>query len=178
MFLVSVSRCVIFCGQSQGSGALLAGERDGASGAMPAGGAQLARRAFVRLLISTAVAYAVAVNLTQRSTDQEVGQAFRKVVKKVHPDKGGSVADMQRLQEAKQSWESAKDNARRGRRPGQAERGQGGQPQNHPEPGAGELADPREARLGPEYRLGNPVECGAFFWRAPRMRGAHKCGPH
>ena len=40
--------------------------------------------------------------------------AFRSVVKKVHPDKGGAVADAQRLQQARKEWQDAKSKASAG----------------------------------------------------------------
>ena len=42
--------------------------------------------------------------------------AFRAVVRKVHPDKGGRVADAQQLQNAREKWRSAKAKAAPGRR--------------------------------------------------------------
>ena len=67
----------------------------------------LAKRALVSLLLAFAQQYNVSVNVNRDSSDQGVEAAFRSVVKKVHPDKGGRVADAQRLQAAREKWRSA-----------------------------------------------------------------------
>ena len=56
----------------------------------------LAKRSLVALLLRLATAYQVVVSINRDSPDVKVTQAFRKVVLKVHPDKGGSVADAQK----------------------------------------------------------------------------------
>lgn len=78
----------------------------------------LAKRALVSALLALAQQYGVCLQISRESLDSRVESAFRSVVKKVHPDKGGSVADMQRLQKAMEEWRSAKrKNARVGGRP-------------------------------------------------------------
>ena len=85
---------------------------------MAAGLVQLAKRAFVSLLLALAQQYRVRVTLTRDSADHAVEAAFRSVVKKVHPDKGGAVGDAQRLQQAREEWKAAKAKGPRpGRRP-------------------------------------------------------------
>ena len=42
------------------------------------------------------------------SPDKSVETAYRKTARRAHPDKGGSLADMQRLQAAREDWQSAK----------------------------------------------------------------------
>ena len=75
----------------------------------------LAKRALVSALLALAQQYGVCLQISRESLDSRVESAFRSVVKKVHPDKGGSVADMQRLQKAMEEWRSAKrKNARVG----------------------------------------------------------------
>ena len=56
-----------------------------------------ARRALVRVLLCLALVYNVKLVLTRDSVDEEVSAAYRKVVKKAHPDKGGTTADAQRV---------------------------------------------------------------------------------
>ncbi|CAK9006411.1 unnamed protein product, partial [Durusdinium trenchii] len=46
--------------------------------------------------------YNVSAMVKRDSSDQDVEKAFRRVVKKVHPDKGGEVAHAQRLQDARE----------------------------------------------------------------------------
>ena len=49
----------------------------------------------------------VSVPINRDATDQQVMAAYRKVVLKTHQDKGGRVADMQKLQDApggKSTW--------------------------------------------------------------------------
>ena len=68
----------------------------------------LAKRSLVRLLLRLAAAYQVVISINRDATDVKVTAAFRKVVLKVHPDKGGKVADAQELQAAKATWEQAR----------------------------------------------------------------------
>ena len=68
---------------------------------MPCGHAQAAKRALVAELKSLARTYGVPVQLTRDATDAVVRAAYRRIVLRVHPDKGGSVADSQRLSAAK-----------------------------------------------------------------------------
>lgn len=69
---------------------------------------QLAKRALVSVLLALAQQYGVCLQVCRESSDSRVESAFRSVVKKVHPDKGGNVADMQRLQKAMEEWRAAK----------------------------------------------------------------------
>ena len=80
-----------------------------------------ARRALVKVLVALASLYSVSVRLSRDSTDTEVTAAFRKVVLKAHPDKGGTEEHAKQLNEAKAKWDSAK---RRGGRPQQNSPGQ------------------------------------------------------
>ena len=61
----------------------------------------LAKRALVTVLLSVTVAYGVALSLNRDATNANVLKAYRRVVLEVHPYKGGSVADKQKL------WRSA-----------------------------------------------------------------------
>ena len=83
----------------------------------------LAKRALVSLLLALAQQHGVRVSVTRDSADTAVEAAFRAVVKKVHPDKGGRVADAQRLQNAREKWRSAKAKAAPGSRPQQKPHG-------------------------------------------------------
>ena len=57
---------------------------------MPASAVLLAKRALVSLLLRFAVAYAAIISINRDSSDAQVLGAFRKVILKVHPDKGGN----------------------------------------------------------------------------------------
>ena len=50
--------------------------------------------------------YGVPLGINRDSTDKVVLDSFRKVVRKVHPDKGGSNADVQKLNAARELWEN------------------------------------------------------------------------
>ena len=73
----------------------------------------LAKRALVTVLLSVAVAYGVALSLNRDATNANVLKAYRCVVLKVHPDKGGSAADMQKLQAAREAWVGARGKAQK-----------------------------------------------------------------
>ena len=57
-------------------------------------------RAFVKVLLALARSYEVVLAVTRDSTAPELLKAYKKVVKKAHPDKGGIAADFRRLQAA------------------------------------------------------------------------------
>ena len=78
---------------------------------MPSSSVLLAKRSLVSLLLRLAVAYQVVIFVNRTSPDAGVKAAFRKVVLKVHPDKGGDTAEFQKLQEAKEQWEAAAKSA-------------------------------------------------------------------
>ena len=54
---------------------------------------QLAKRALVTLLLVWGRQYHIALALNRDSSDNLVLAAFKKVARKVHPDKGGSEED-------------------------------------------------------------------------------------
>ena len=60
---------------------------------MPSSLLTLAKRAFIRVLLAFAAQYAVGVTVNRDSTDAEIVKAYRRVVRKVHPDKGGRDED-------------------------------------------------------------------------------------
>ncbi len=81
------------------------------SGPMASSRYEKAKRAFVTLLLSLARAYRVVVEVNRDSEDAVVHTAYRKVLLKVHPDKGGTDADAQRLQRAREEWKAPARNA-------------------------------------------------------------------
>ena len=82
---------------------------------MPTSGPQQARRAFIKLILVLAVSYTLEVGLHQSSLDSQVTAAFRKIVKRVHPDKGGSTEHVQQLHAAKDAWDQARRHSKVGR---------------------------------------------------------------
>jgi len=70
-------------------------------GALPARAVQVARRTLVSVLRSLGRAYRVSVTVTRDSPDAAVTAAYRRILLKIHPDKGGRVEDAQQLQGAK-----------------------------------------------------------------------------
>ncbi len=68
--------------------------------------AERAKRALVSLLLALAAAYGVSLTLRREAGDAAVTEAFRRVIRKAHPDKGGSVQDAQRLQQAREDWQA------------------------------------------------------------------------
>ena len=68
----------------------------------------LAKRALVTLLIAFARQCQVpGVGVNRESPDTVVMGAFKKVARRVHPDKGGSTADSAKLNSARDKWEEA-----------------------------------------------------------------------
>ena len=76
-----------------------------------------ARRALVKVLVSLASLYGVLLSVTRESTDDQVLAGYKKLIRKVHPDKGGKTEDAKRLQSAKNFWDTAKSEASKGGRP-------------------------------------------------------------
>jgi len=98
------------------------------------GSAAAARFALTACLLLLAGKYAVDLALGDTSTDDDVARAYKKVLLKVHPDKGGDVADMQELQRLKDDWDDARKSAPR-QRPGPKAKPRARRP-----PPAGDLA--------------------------------------
>ena len=73
--------------------------------------------AFVRVLIGLASSYSVVVGVNRDSDDDNIHMAYRRVVRRVHPDKGGAVADAKQLHAAKDDWDAARKPIRRRGRP-------------------------------------------------------------
>ena len=66
---------------------------------------QLAKRALVKVLLTLATKYGVALQVTRDSEDKVLLSAYKRVALKAHPDKGGTNRDFQKLQAAKEKWE-------------------------------------------------------------------------
>ena len=64
------------------------------------------------VLLSLAAAYGLDLKLAREATDDEVSKAFRRVTRRVHPDKGGAAADAQRLNAARDAWVAASKNSK------------------------------------------------------------------
>jgi hypothetical protein len=79
----------------------------------------VATRAFVVVLLALARSYDLALSVDRDSSEDRLLKAYRKVLLKVHPDKGGNKADVQKLQPAKEAWDSARKGASKAGRPGQ-----------------------------------------------------------
>ena len=81
--------------------------------------------------MALAALYALSLNLSRESTDEQVTKAYKRVALKVHPDKGGAVEHAQQVNLAKEAWEKAKKKAK----------GPGGRAREQPEPGPASGAD-------------------------------------
>ena len=82
----------------------------------------LAKRELVKLLKSLASKYKLLLELSRDSSDNDVKKAFRKVSLKAHPDKGGDVADFQKLSATNNSWQDLCKNTAAPGRPPKAEK--------------------------------------------------------
>ena len=80
---------------------------------------QLATRALVQVLLALAAAYGVDLRVNRDSSEDAIKDAHRSVVRRVHPDKGGALADAQKLQAAKDAWDAARKGSRGRGRPSQ-----------------------------------------------------------
>ena len=65
-----------------------------------------ATRAFVSVLLLLARSYELVLAINRNSSERELLKAYRKLLLKVHPDKGGKESDQRSLQEAKERWET------------------------------------------------------------------------
>ena len=68
---------------------------------------QFAVRTFVTVLLALARSYDSDIAVNRDSSEQQIEAAFRKLMRKVHPDKGGRNEDAQRLQQAREDWRVA-----------------------------------------------------------------------
>ena len=67
-----------------------------------------ATRAFVAVLLLLARRYELLLEVNRDSSPERVVKAYKKLLLKVHPDKGGRKEDAQNLQAAREKWESAR----------------------------------------------------------------------
>ena len=82
---------------------------------MACGERQVAKRALIKLLLALALTYSVHLQgLTQDSGEHDVLKAYKKLLLKAHPDKGGSVQHAQQLNDLKEAWQ--KCGSKRGRK--------------------------------------------------------------
>ena len=84
---------------------------------MPHSALERAKRAFVKVLVSVALAFSFTVKVNRDSDDSALLEAYRQVVKKAHPDKGGSKQKFQQLQEAKEAWAAQREKSPKAGRP-------------------------------------------------------------
>ena len=70
-----------------------------------------AKRALVHVMLQLATLYGLALTVARESSVGDVRAAFRKLARKVHPDKGGSLEHQQQLNAARDVWEDAMTNA-------------------------------------------------------------------
>ena len=87
---------------------------------------QTAKRSLVRVCKALADAYNMRLEVTRDSTDEAVLKAVRRLNLKVHPDKGGLLAHSQKLNGAKDAWDTA-----RREKNGQPGRPKGSSKNNH-----------------------------------------------
>jgi hypothetical protein len=69
---------------------------------------ELAVRAFAVVLLALARRYEVLLQLNRESPTEQLVKSYRKLLLKVHPDKGVRKEDTQKLQAAKEEWEKAR----------------------------------------------------------------------
>jgi hypothetical protein len=114
---------------------------------MPVSKAGAATRAFVAVLLLLARSYELVLQVNRDSSPEQLVKAYRKVLLKTHPDKGGKKEDQQKLQEAKENW----DRARKGASP------QGGRPRAAADTGTLASQPQRKDRSRKEYRVNATV---------------------
>ena len=79
---------------------------------MPISTLQRAKRALVSILLRLASFYGVRPDLDREAADDSVLKAYKRVVLKAHPDKGGHTTKFQSLQAAKETWDNARQQGR------------------------------------------------------------------
>ena len=74
---------------------------------MAVGVRQQASRAFVAVLLLLARTYNLILTVNRDSSTEELLKAYRKLLLKTRPDKGGKAAHLRKLRTAKEDWEKA-----------------------------------------------------------------------
>ena len=69
---------------------------------------QLAKRAFIRVLVAVAAQYQVPLNVNRDAPDKDVVSDCRRLARRVHPDKGGRHEDVLLINQAREKWEQAR----------------------------------------------------------------------
>ena len=75
---------------------------------MPVSTLKAATRALVSVLLVLSRSYFLTLVLNRDSSPEQLLKAYRKVLLKVHPDKGGTKEEAQRLQVVKENWDKAR----------------------------------------------------------------------
>jgi hypothetical protein len=68
----------------------------------------VATRAFVVVLLALAKRYKLLLTVNRDSSTEQLVKAYRKLLLKAHPDKGGRKVDFQKLQQAKETWDAVR----------------------------------------------------------------------
>ena len=86
---------------------------------MPLSPLESAKRAFFSLLLRLGRSHGVPLQISRQSPDPDLLKAYRRISKKVHPDRGGSLAESQNLNASKDAWEEARQKSKCPGRPAQ-----------------------------------------------------------
>ena len=87
---------------------------------MPVSATRRLKEALLRVIRNLASIYGIVLQLNRDSDDAVFKSAFRRLSLKVHPDKGGTAAHQQQLNDAFQAWQKANSPAGRPRQGAQA----------------------------------------------------------
>ena len=79
---------------------------------MPHSALYRAKRAYVTVHLRLASACGLALEINRDSEDAAVVRAYKRLARKVHPDKGGDTRQFQELQGAKEARDTARQTAR------------------------------------------------------------------
>ena len=74
-----------------------------------------ANRALVSVLLALARSYSLLLTVNRELSPEQLLRAYRQVLKRAHPDKGGKKPDAQKLQAAKEAWDNARKTSNVGR---------------------------------------------------------------
>ena len=85
---------------------------------MPVSKVGVATRAFVAVILAVARCYQLLAQVSRGSSPEDLFKAYKRVLLKAHPDKGGSNEQAQRLHAAREAWQQARaSGAPKGGRP-------------------------------------------------------------